>query len=116
MYLAIDALAIRGNKIWFVGTTSPDKVEPLLLAQEAHAEVGQSAAEAGLDLLLTVGEHAESTAEAARKAGMEVVVCENVAATGTALRERAKPGDVVLLKASRATRLEQVEDSFRDKQ
>ena len=98
-------IAVLGDMAELGGTT-----------QEAHAGVGQSAAEAGLDLLLTVGEHAESTAEAARKAGMEVVVCENVATTGTALRERAKPGDVVLLKASRATRLEQVEDSFRDKQ
>lgn len=84
-------------------------------AEEAHDEAGKCAAEAGLDLLLAIGEHAEVMASAARRDGLKALVFRDAAGAGEVLRELAVPGDVVLLKASRAARLEAVEDSFRDK-
>lgn len=79
----------------------------------AHTEAGRKAVESRVDVLLAVGEHAGVTAEAARAAGLaEVHVLRNNAEAGSLLRELARPGDVVLLKASRAARLEEVCAAF----
>lgn len=80
----------------------------------AHIEVGQSAAECGVDRLLAVGRYAGVMATAARAAGLkEVSEHSEVLDAGPALRSAVKPGDLVLLKASRATRLERVGDALR---
>jgi len=75
----------------------------------AHEEAGREAAAQGIDVLLAVGAEAGATVDAARAAGLEnaVALADNSAA-GEALRECAQPGDVVLLKGSRAARLEEV--------
>jgi len=75
----------------------------------AHKEAGQSAAVLGIDALMAVGEEAEVTVAAARGAGLDdaVAFADNVA-VGDALCECAQPGDVVLIKGSRAARLEEV--------
>ena len=47
------------------------------------------------------------TAQAAREAGMsEVMECRDVAKAAAAVRELAREGDVILLKASRVSGLE----------
>ncbi|SVD72505.1 uncharacterized protein METZ01_LOCUS425359, partial [marine metagenome] len=78
----------------------------------AHQEAGRAAAEMAAGLI-AVGKFAEATAEAAREAGLARVaaVVEAKEAVGL-LREWLQPGDVVLLKASRVARLEQVEELF----
>jgi UDP-N-acetylmuramyl pentapeptide synthase len=76
----------------------------------AHREAGEQAA-VTLDGLIAVGELAAITATAAIEAGLakaEAVADVNEAAS--MLRDWLQSGDAVLLKASRAARLEQIED------
>jgi UDP-N-acetylmuramoyl-tripeptide--D-alanyl-D-alanine ligase len=79
----------------------------------AHAEVGQRAAELGIQII-AVGRLAGLTAQAARDAGAQAVEeFSDVLAAGRALKSAARAGDVVLLKASRATGLERVGELLR---
>jgi len=77
--------------------------------EEAHREIGQKAATLGVDWLVAVGRMAATTATAAREAGLrqarDFAELESAAA---ALKGELRPGDAVLLKASRAARLERL--------
>ncbi len=75
-----------------------------------HERVGQRAASV-LDLLVTKGARARTIADAARSAGLgadQVVVTYTAEDAAHAVLERLAPGDVVLVKGSLATRMEQV--------
>ncbi len=75
-----------------------------------HERVGERAAGL-LDLLVTKGVRARCIADAARGAGMgadQVVVTYTAEDAARAVLERIAPGDVVLVKGSLATRMEQV--------
>ena len=75
----------------------------------AHVEVGRRAAELHIDQLLAVGKMAHTTAESARKAGLrQVMEFPEVQTAGEMLKKFLKAGDLVLLKASRAMRLERI--------
>jgi UDP-N-acetylmuramoyl-tripeptide--D-alanyl-D-alanine ligase len=75
----------------------------------AHAEVGRRAAELGIGQLFAVGKMAPVTAKAARAAGLtRVIEFVDVEAAAAVLKNFLKTGDVVLLKASRASRLERI--------
>jgi UDP-N-acetylmuramoyl-tripeptide--D-alanyl-D-alanine ligase len=79
----------------------------------AHAEVGRMAAELGAIQLVTVGQMARLTAQAARDAGLrDVTECRDVAEATAMLKRIAREGDVILLKASRVTGLERVSESL----
>ena len=81
-------------------------------ASAAHQEAGRAAAEIATGLI-AVGQFAEVTAEAARKAGLpRVAAVEEAREVVHILREWLRPGDAVLLKASRVARLEQIEKLF----
>ena len=83
----------------------------------AHAEVGQFAAEAGVNELVAVGKWARETAAAARNAGLQnVQEFADVPAAIPAVKELVRPGDLVLLKASRATGLERLGEALRGRQ
>ena len=76
---------------------------------EAHAEVGRCAARTGVNHLFAVGQMAAVMGKAARNAGLSAVdEFEAVGGAGQAVRSFVRPGDVVLLKASRATGLERI--------
>ena len=78
-------------------------------SEAAHAEVGKHAAELGIGQLFTVGKMSAATAKAARDAGLaRVIEFADVEAAVRAVKNFLKPGDVVLLKASRASRLERI--------
>jgi UDP-N-acetylmuramoyl-tripeptide--D-alanyl-D-alanine ligase len=83
-------------------------------AAKAHAEIGQYAAQAGVQRLFVVGAMASVMAGAARQAGLTAVDefsdLENVV---EAVREYLRPGDVLLLKASRKSGLERIGDQLR---
>ncbi|MFA6547114.1 MAG: cyanophycin synthetase, partial [Limisphaerales bacterium] len=80
----------------------------------AHVEVGRRAAELGVNRLFAVGKMAGHLAGAARAAGLGAVTeIAEVANAGEAVRRELLPGDVVLLKASRSTRLERVGEVIR---
>ena len=80
----------------------------------AHAEVGRFAAELGVGQLFAVGSMAPVMGQAAREAGLTTVrEFSAVEAATEALQEFVKAGDVVLLKASRSSRLERISESLR---
>ena len=83
--------------------------------EAGHREVGEIAA--GLvDLLVVVGIEARSTAETARATGLapdRIVEVPDREAALAALRSLIRPGDVVLVKASRGAELDLLVESLR---
>ena len=81
-------------------------------AETAHEEVGKFAAKLGLDALFAIGRYSLVTAAAA--AGKVAVgAFPDVDSAVPAVRAYLKPGDAVLAKASRSSRLERVVDALR---
>jgi UDP-N-acetylmuramoyl-tripeptide--D-alanyl-D-alanine ligase len=82
-------------------------------SERGHREVGQTAAELEIEQLITIGEIGASIADAARKAGLKKSVSvESAADAANLLAEIAEPGDLVLIKGSRAARTELVIEEF----
>jgi UDP-N-acetylmuramoyl-tripeptide--D-alanyl-D-alanine ligase len=80
-------------------------------ADEFHRQAGQLAAQAGLAGLIVVGaQAAPMLAGAANEPGWpgELLAVPDAAAAVAAVSERAGPGDVILVKASRAANLQRV--------
>ncbi|MFG2996265.1 glutamate ligase domain-containing protein [Streptomyces sp. NPDC048340] len=83
-------------------------------AAEAHRGIGRFAAELGVDLVLAIGgDHAKQLALAAGAAGVPDVafVGDNLTAAAL-LHTILRPGDKVLIKASRGSQLWQVAQSL----
>jgi UDP-N-acetylmuramoyl-tripeptide--D-alanyl-D-alanine ligase len=83
-----------------------------------HRRVGAAAARAGLDTLLVGGDFADELAAGAREAGFardRVVRFDGNGEAVSWLRAHAVAGDVVLLKASRRYRLEEIVDGLRSR-
>jgi len=94
-----------GRKIAVLG----DMAELGQAGYAAHNEVGACAAAIGMDCLLAVGSMAPVMCQAAQRAGLsEAKAFVDIQAAAEALRAVARPGDWVLVKASRATALERV--------
>jgi len=82
-------------------------------SEAAHAEVGRKAAESGLGQLFAVGKWSRVMAQSAREAGLNrAMEFEDAEAEGAALRTFLKKDDIVLLKASRAARLERIAEAL----
>jgi UDP-N-acetylmuramoyl-tripeptide--D-alanyl-D-alanine ligase len=82
--------------------------------EAAHEEIGRRAAELGVGQLFAVGKLAPVVARGARGAGMNrVFEFTDVATAAGAVKSFVKQGDVVLLKASRATHLERIAEVLR---
>ncbi len=83
------------------------------ITRDAHKSLGVVAARCGVDVLLCYGENMKYCADAARAAG---VICvehfENKSAVAKYLAKTAHSGDVVLFKASRGLKLEEVIEMF----
>jgi UDP-N-acetylmuramoyl-tripeptide--D-alanyl-D-alanine ligase len=98
-------LPLQGRRVAVLG----DMNELGADSESAHAEVGRRAAELGIGQLFAVGKMAPVTARAARDAGLaRVIEFADVEAAVSAVKGFLKAGDVVLLKASRASRLERI--------
>jgi len=79
-------------------------------AAEMHRDVGRDAATHGLALLVAVGDHAHHLREGALS-GMtpeQVILASDVEQCADIILQGARPGDAVLVKASRAMALERV--------
>lgn len=104
-------LPCKGNRVVVLG----DMAELGGHAEAAHAEAGRRVAQVGLAQLLVMGKMAAVTAAAARAAGLHrVLEFETLEALSEALRKLVRPGDLVLLKASRRERLERVAEGLTD--
>ena len=98
-------LPFQGRRVAVLG----DMNELGAHSEAAHAEVGRRAAELGTGQLVAVGKMAAVTAQAARTAGLtRVFEFAEVEAAIRAMKNFLKPGDVVLLKASRGVQLERI--------
>ena len=71
-----------------------------------HRESGRHMAQAGIDVLLGVRGLAQAIVEGAKAAGVQAEFVKTPEEAGEWLKREIKPGDVVLLKASRGVRLE----------
>jgi UDP-N-acetylmuramoyl-tripeptide--D-alanyl-D-alanine ligase len=98
-------LPLQGRRVAVLG----DMGELGAHSESAHAEVGRRTAELGIGQLFTVGKMSAATAKAARDAGLaRVIEFADVESAMRAVKNFLKPGDVVLLKASRASRLDRI--------
>jgi UDP-N-acetylmuramoyl-tripeptide--D-alanyl-D-alanine ligase len=98
-------LPLQGRRVAVLG----DMNELGVHSEAAHAEVGRHAAKLGIGQLFAVGKMAPVTAQAARDAGLtRVMEFTDVEGAMKVVKGFLKAGDVVLLKASRASRLERI--------
>jgi UDP-N-acetylmuramoyl-tripeptide--D-alanyl-D-alanine ligase len=82
-------------------------------SERRHREIGEAAATLGVDQLITIGDAAELIAEGARTAGLDKVSsARSTSEAAKLLSEMAEPGDLVLIKGSRAARTEEVIEQF----
>ncbi|SMB94316.1 UDP-N-acetylmuramoyl-tripeptide--D-alanyl-D-alanine ligase [Thermanaeromonas toyohensis ToBE] len=111
---ALDVLKeLPGRRIAVLG----DMLELGEKGPELHQKVGRRAAEVGLSMLVTVGELAREIATGALDSGMSntrVFSFLHPREAGQFLARHLQPGDVVLLKGSRAARLEQVLEELQE--
>lgn len=107
------ALPLQGRRVAVLG----DMAELGAQSEAAHAEIGRRAAELGIGQLFAVGRMAPVIAAAARAAGLSrVIEFADVEAAKSAVKNFLKAGDVVLLKASRASRLERIAETLKPEQ
>jgi UDP-N-acetylmuramoyl-tripeptide--D-alanyl-D-alanine ligase len=107
------ALPLQGRRVAVLG----DMAELGAQGEAAHAEVGRRAAELGIGQLFAVGRMAPVIAAAAREAGLSrVIEFADVEVAKMAVKNFVKAGDVVLLKASRASRLERIAETLKSEQ
>lgn len=103
-------LPCSGRRVAILG----DMAELGAQTEPAHIEVGRRTAELGINHLIAVGRMAGTTAAAARDAGLtDAVDVPEVTAATAVLRAMVRPGDTVLLKASRSTHLERLGEALR---
>ena len=103
-------LPLQGRRVAILG----DMAELGAQSAAAHAEVGQYAAELKIGQLFAVGKNSAITAQAARDAGLtRVIEFADVEMAVTAVRKFLRTGDVVLLKASRSSRLERIAETLK---
>jgi UDP-N-acetylmuramoyl-tripeptide--D-alanyl-D-alanine ligase len=103
-------LPLQGRRVAVLG----DMEELGADSEPAHAEIGRRAAELKIGQLFAVGKMASVVAKAARDAGLtRVIEFENVEAAAKAVKIFLKAGDVVLLKASRVSRLERIAETLK---
>ncbi|GAA1823743.1 UDP-N-acetylmuramoyl-tripeptide--D-alanyl-D-alanine ligase [Microlunatus capsulatus] len=92
-----------------------DMLELGATAEREHADLGRDVAAAGVDRLLALGEHAATLAAGARDAGLPAAAATPVPSKEEALallRAELRPGDVVLVKASRGLALDTVAEAL----
>ena len=78
---------------------------------DAHRQIGQAAVSCGVTFLITMGALAEGIAEGALAEGMDrshVMTCRDTAQVARVLTDITRNGDVILIKGSRAMRMEQI--------
>jgi len=76
-------------------------------AAQLHRDCGRAAATAGIDLVVGVRGLAQEIVAGAEDSGTHAIFVETPQAAGEWMKRNLKPGDAVLLKASRGVRLEQ---------
>jgi UDP-N-acetylmuramoyl-tripeptide--D-alanyl-D-alanine ligase len=105
----VAAAPAEGRRVAVLG----DMLELGAASEAAHREVGEFAGHGRFDLVVGLGDGGRLIAEGARAAGMTASATpffQNKDELADFLARELKEGDVVLLKASRAVRLEEILD------
>jgi UDP-N-acetylmuramoyl-tripeptide--D-alanyl-D-alanine ligase len=111
--LTLAELETDGQRIAVLGEMAELGAE----SAHGHEEVGRTAASLGIDQLIALGPGSAAIAAAARASGLTNCRVVASAAEAAALLEGATaPGDLVLVKGSRAARTEQVLEEFAKRQ
>jgi UDP-N-acetylmuramyl pentapeptide synthase len=103
----------EGNRIAVLGEMRELGPE----SEQGHRDVGQAAAEFGVDQVIAIGENGAMIADAAREAGLvNSIAVQSTAEAAEVLARTVKPGDIVLVKGSRAAQTERVIIEFAEYQ
>jgi UDP-N-acetylmuramoyl-tripeptide--D-alanyl-D-alanine ligase len=103
-------LPCSGRRVAVLG----DMAEQGDCSRAAHSEVGRRAAASHLDQLFAIGRRGCEIAAAARARGFKSIVeIDEVDRAAQEVKAFARPGDVVLVKASRSMRLERITEALR---
>jgi len=106
----LQELPCKGRRVAVLG----DMSELGAHSEAAHEEVGRRAAELGIGQLFAIGKMAPVMARGARDAGLNrVFEFADVDTAAAAVKSFVKDGDVLLVKASRAARLERISENLR---
>jgi UDP-N-acetylmuramoyl-tripeptide--D-alanyl-D-alanine ligase len=84
-------------------------------SESLHREIGSYAARCGVAVLVGIRGEARALVEGAVKAGLQkdaAYFFDEPGPAGAWLREVAKPGDAILFKGSRGTRVEKALETF----
>src|SRR5262249_29014694 len=87
-------------------------------AAKEHEQIGRLASELQIDRLLICGSHAEDVARGAARHGMkphQIVAAHTAETLLTILDLWLQPNDLLLVKGSRVTRMEQIIDWLKDR-
>ncbi len=104
-------VAAESRKIAVLG----DMLELGAISEKSHYQIGETVYKIGVNILITIGKNSRYIAEGAIRKGMRqdnVFICQNLDKARSLLNSQLKAGDVVLIKASRALRMEDVVDSI----
>src|SRR6202040_1915511 len=86
-------------------------------SEVGHRDVGEAAAEFGVDQLIAIGNNGAIIARAAEHAGLQKsVAVKSAIEAAELLADVAAPGDLVLIKGSRAAQTERVIEEFSQRQ
>ena len=79
-------------------------------SQALHRRLGLLVVRSSIDMLITHGKHARLVARGARKnnTAIDIVHCATLSAVCKQLKGYLRPGDVVLVKGSRAMHMDKV--------
>lgn len=81
-------------------------------SRQLHAEVGQYAGERGINIVVGVVGDAASMVDAAKQAGAAGYFAADPETAGDLLKELARPGDAILFKGSRGTKVERALERY----
>lgn len=98
---------LNGRKIAIFG----DMRELGSFTEEGHRQVGEMVVKFGIDYLFVVGEKSRDIARVAKDMGMiedHIYHFAQTVEAGIFLQERLKPNDIILIKGSRGSKMEQV--------
>jgi len=103
-----DSLGFEGRRLYVIGSM----LELGEASEAAHRRVGEAAARSKADALFIFGEEARPLYEEARLRGFKGFIFHetDIDRLGSAIQAWLRPGDLVLLKASRSVALERVAD------
>ncbi|MFH1097463.1 MAG: UDP-N-acetylmuramoyl-tripeptide--D-alanyl-D-alanine ligase [Candidatus Desantisbacteria bacterium] len=106
----LSGIACSGRRIVVMG----DMLELGKWSEELHRDVGMYISDAGIDVLVTVGQNSAFAASEAKDRGVKTFACQDHAEAIHILKAMIKSGDVVLIKGSRGMRMEEAVQALQE--